>query len=305
MTITLRRVWRDYIRVRKLKKCTIAGYQKLLFRCAADWLALDITTINKEMVERKFQSLSGTPAQANYLFRILRALFTFAMHKYEASDGAPILNNNPVRRLSELRMWHKPKARSRYIPADKMPDWFMAVLMETNITLRDYILVLALTGLRKSEAANLEWRNVDLNNGFLRVDETKNGEPHLLPFSSWLWTIFKDRKTNSKYVFPGRGTNGCVVHPYEAIEIISKRAGCKFAPHDLRRTFIYVAKKAGVDPITRKQLVNHKFTDVTGRHYEVKDPEEWREAMELISMKYCELAKLPYMTHIQEKASFQ
>jgi integrase len=69
--------------------------------------------------------------------------------------------------------------------------------------LRDYLLVLLFTGLRRSEALCLRRDNVDLKLGTLRVIDTKNGSDHLFPMGNYLWNLMRARSriSDSEWVF--------------------------------------------------------------------------------------------------------
>ncbi|MBX9670377.1 MAG: tyrosine-type recombinase/integrase, partial [Candidatus Obscuribacterales bacterium] len=215
-----------------------------------------------------------------------RTLFNFAIYKYEV-DGQPPMKN-PVRRLSEIKAWNREKARSRHVPLHKLKDWFDGVLLLDTPVTRDYLLVLIFTGMRHTEAASLRWEFIDFEGGFINLPETKNGEPHTLPLTEFLRDLLHERYRNrvNEYVFPGGKPNkprGRMNNPYKAIDRVVLMCGVKFSPHDLRRTFNIIAEDAGIDEFTRKRLLNHTFSDVTGRHYSVKNPEKLREPMEKIS----------------------
>lgn len=70
--------------------------------------------------------------------------------------------------------------------------------------LRDYLLLIILTGLRRQEAATLRWDQVDLNAKTLTVLDTKNHESHTLPLSGYLYELLLSRSQNriNEYVFP-------------------------------------------------------------------------------------------------------
>ena len=91
----------------------MSDYRAKVTRCLPDWLDRDIKSITKNEVEERHAQLSclnsekgkGT-AMANYAFKVVRALFSYAIHKYEV-DGVPYVSINPVNRLSELRAWNR------------------------------------------------------------------------------------------------------------------------------------------------------------------------------------------------------
>jgi integrase len=296
--ITLRQVWRDYQTVRVLKEHTIYDYTKKL-KSVEDWMDLDMNSITKSMVEQRHRELSSAPYYANSIFRIIRTLYNYALVKYEDDDtGVSLIKRNPVRRLSEMRYWNKEKARSRHVPFHKMKDWFDGVLLLNTPVFRDYLIFLLLTGLRKEEAAKLTWDNVDLEYGFMYFKQTKNGEDHHLPTSTFILELLKERKAASagmnQFVFPGGrwGTNGSIKSPYKAIAKVTDYSGVKFSPHDLRRTFNSLGVDLRIEEAVRKRLLNHSAQDVTNKHYHVPNPEVLREPMEQISQHALKLAQL-------------
>jgi len=107
----------------------------------------------------------------------LRAVFNFAIGQYEDNTkGHPIITENPVKRLSQTRAWYRVERRNTVIKAHELPAFFDGLnqLAETSITskaevVRDYILLLLFTGLRRQEAAKLKWEQVDFKDKTLTV----------------------------------------------------------------------------------------------------------------------------------------
>ncbi len=297
MTITLETTWTDYLESHNLKSKTERDHYSKLIRCVPDWMDLDMNTISKTMIEKRHKKLSNKPTQANCVFRIIRALYNYAINTYEDEKEEPLIKRNPVIRLSQSRLWNKEYPRQRMIPIKKLGVWTDAVVTLTSTTIGDYLLTLVTTGLRKEECATLEWKNIDLDNRFLLAPNTKNGKPHQLPLSRFLYALFlrrREEEQRNKYVFDG-GRSGGIGHlesPYKAIAKIREATGIPFSPHDLRRTFNKMAEKCGIEESMRKRLLNHTPQDVTGKHYSVPDPEEWREPMEKISMFFLESSSL-------------
>jgi len=100
-------------------------------------------------------------AQANATMRFLRRVLYFAQAEY----GRDVLPENPVRTLGHKRQWFGELPRQHVIKAHELPAWFEAVLALKNDgsrhdreTFRDYLQILPLLGLRRSEAAKLKGR---------------------------------------------------------------------------------------------------------------------------------------------------
>jgi integrase len=283
-TVTLRQVWMDYQRVRALKPSTVDNYRKCIYRCIADWLDVPIALITKDMIEERHVQLSMFGgAQANLSMRILRALITFAAYKYDELSALAL--TNPVKRLSELRSWNRLSARDRIILPHQMPKWFESVLsLSDKPAVRDFLLVLILTGLRRNEASQLRWDTVNLEHRTLKIPDTKNGKPHELPLSRELYAILSHRRHNavSRYVFPGRSPQAPLSRWSQTHRIVAQRSGIGFMLHDLRRTFITVADQLDIPDRLIKRLANHKVNDITER-YIYRSVERLRAPMQAIS----------------------
>jgi len=94
--------------------------------------------------------------------RFLRALFNFAAGQYEDSKGCSLFTENPVKRLSQTRAWYRIKPRQTFIKKHDLAAWYEGVISLDNKTVRDYLLLLIFTGLRREEAAQIQWNQVDL-----------------------------------------------------------------------------------------------------------------------------------------------
>lgn len=284
-SVTLREVFDEYLITRHLKPSTVQGYRNVMDVCFRDWKPLAVTSITKDMVEVRFRKLSEHKAQANKAMRVLRALLTFAAAKYEDAHGRPIISVNPVSRLSQLRAWHRIPRRQNTIRIDQLSAWYHAVMRLENTTIRDYLLVLLFTGLRKSEAANLLWEGVDLVGRTLTIpgDETKNHRPHMLPLTDFLYDLLAKRPRQIEYVFPNRELTGPLNDPRKSMYIVAKDSGVRFGLHDLRRTFITIAECLDIQYYALKRLLNHHDASDVTSGYIISSVERLREPMNMIT----------------------
>ena len=268
-----------------------------------DWVGKPIAEITKGMVERRHAEIGKkSEAQANLAMRFLRALFNFFIAKYEDSQGRPLIGDNPVKRLSQTRAWFRVERRKTVIKPHEIKPWLKAVQklkVETSNSkadvVRDWLVVLLLTGLRRQEASRLTWDNVDFRARTLTVTDTKHNEDHTLPLSDYLHDLLKRRKAQaqkaakaqgakaSNYVFPGEGQGGYLVEPKKQMEKVSDASGVAFTPHDLRRTFTTVAESLDIPAYALKRLINHKQKSDVTAGYIVADVERLREPMQKIT----------------------
>lgn len=170
-----------------------------------DWLNKALRDISKEMVEMRFRRIGeNSPAQANKVTRNFRAVYNYAMIKYEDSNGESIFKTNHVNRISQLRMWYRVDRRVTYIKPYNLAPWFEAVMNLSNDliapnreTIRDYLLFVLFNGLRRREATALTWNRVDFKDRTFTLIETKNHTDHTLPLSHYLYDMLAVRKANA------------------------------------------------------------------------------------------------------------
>jgi integrase len=303
---TLNQVLEKYLQERrhKLSERTVSDYRKLVTTHLSDWQHRPIEAIDEDAVVAKFTAISS-PARANYAFRLVRALFNYA-RSIRDDGGAPIVDGNPVEVLSQRRIWHTDKRRRDVIKAVELPAWWKAVnslgtakvertdagrfaegtapVNDNGETVRDFLIFLLMTGLRRNEAATLKWENVDLQSGMFTVPMTKNREPHTLPLSDHLLRMLKRRQKDEPeavYVFAGEG--GPLAEPKKQIAKVVAASGVSFSSHTLRRTFITIAESQDIPAYALKRLLNHKNGNDVTAGYIVIDVERLRKPMQTVT----------------------
>jgi len=312
--VTLRVVFDDYLSSRDLKPRTVEDYNALMDWGFSGWLSRPITAITRDSVLRRHAQLGErSHARANSAMRVLRALFNFAIHRYDDDKGTPLVELNPVDRLSSNRQWFRVERRQTLIRVHQLPGWWSAVEALKSLrstgkvdVVRDYLQFLLLTGLRRGEAARLRWDDVDLPGRAFTVVDTKNRRPHELPTSDYLQALLERRhqqheqererlerehregkspelRKPSSYVFPGEGKTAHIVEPRRWMERVTAESGVAFTLHDLRRTFATVAESLDIPAYALKRLLNHKTgSDVTAG-YIVIDVERLRGPMQQVT----------------------
>lgn len=285
---TLGQVMQDYLKSRKsLKPKTLYDYNLIMNNVFTDWKNLPIMQITKDRVE-KFHIQLGekkSAAYANLSMRLLRALFNFAAGKYEDAQGRSLITETPVKRLSQTRAWYRVERRQTFIQAYELKAWYQGVQKLENGGLRDYFMLVILTGLRRQEAASLRWEQVDMKAKTLRIIDTKNNVPHTLPLSSYLRNLLQARlaAANSDFVFPAQSATGHIMESRKQIEKVVASSGTPFTIHDLRRTFITVAEGLDIPAYALKRLLNHKMHNDVTAGYIVSDVERLRSPMQRIT----------------------
>ncbi len=286
--VTLNEVFNDYVQVRKsLKPTTLVNYKQILTKAFSNWGNKPLVSITKDKIAKQHEKLGEEhgEAYANLAMRVLRALFNFGAGQYEDSQGRSLIPENPVKRLSQTRAWYRIERRQTFIKSHELAPWYEALDQLLNKTLRDYLLLIMLTGLRRQEAASLKWDQVDLTGKTLTVLDTKNHDPHTLPLSDYLYELLKFRKQQqtNEYVFPGTGAAGHIVEPRKQMAKVTQLTDIQFTVHDLRRTFITIAESLDIPAYALKRLLNHRMTNDVTAGYIVADVERLRKPMQLIT----------------------
>jgi integrase len=293
LSVTLETVFKDFLKARSHKPGTRKDYENTMENCFSDWLKQPVRSITRKDVENRFykikegvKSSSATDgkAQAAKAMRVLSAVLNHA--KGDEIDGERLIIENPCDVLKDKRVDRRIKPRKRYLEKEELksvaeelshvhhPSYRKQKKRITNPSIADYLVLLLFTGLRRNEAASLEWRNVDMDNEFFTIEDTKNHETHIVPMSPPVRAMFEhrigDEKKHEKWVFPAKRGDSHLIEPRKQIERIAEITGVKFTSHDLRRTFATVAESYGLDYQTIKRTLNHKSQDITERYIQTR-----------------------------------
>lgn len=160
--------------------------------------------------------------------------------------------------------------RDRFLQSDELPRFFESLGAEPNETLRDYIMLALLTGIRRTNLLEMQWKHVNLTDGIWRVPRTKNNEPQNVTLSPEALNLLTARNESAAdgaiYVFPGDGETGHIVEPKKAVIRVMQRAGIPYGRkvengvtlHDLRRTLGSWQAKTGASLAIIGKSLNHK-----------------------------------------------
>lgn len=284
---TLAEVFADYQESRKdLKPTTAKDMARAIREMFPDWQDKPLSRITPAMVERRHADFGEqrSEARANLGMRYLRAIFNFAIAKYKDDEGKPLITDNPVKALSETRAWYRVDRRQTVIKPHELGAWVQAVLNLPGPDIRDYFLMVLLTGMRREEALRLTWEHVDLIGKAFTIVDPKNHQDHTLPLSDYLFDLLARRKANAKseYVFADSAGRRISNFRY-AQAAIEKESGVSFCIHDLRRTFVTIAESLDIPAYALKRLLNHaNGADMTAG-YVVASTERLREPMQKIT----------------------
>ena len=293
---TLSEAFEDYMAGKERKPSTVIDYRSCFRLVFGDWAKRPMTAITKADVEKKFRHESEFRGvrSANKAFAILSGVCNWAM----ADDT---IQSNPCDILKFKSMRKAPRRKNSYLSDRAVgrlihffeveKDWPETPSHGVSDQGANYLKLLLFTGLRKSEALKLRWDNVDWEERYLLLKDTKNGREHYVPLSGPAMTLLGDqRKANealdSPYIFPSRhDAKKPMTEPKSQLERVIRATGLKFTLHDLRRTFATHASAQGVNHEMIKRALNHKSGDVTDG-YIISRVRELRPVFDAVSEGY-------------------
>lgn len=236
-----------------------------------------ITTTDVRAYAKARLDAKAKPATINRELSALRRMFTLAIKagKLLMRPHIPMLAEDNVRTgFFEREMFDAVKSA---LPEDLRPIATFAYL----------------TGWRKSEILGLQWRQVDLKVGTVRLDPgtTKNRDGRLFPFGDHLpelRTLLEAQRAATTaveqaedkicpWVFHRRGKP--VKDFRRAWATACEAAGCPgMLRHDFRRTAVRNLERAGVSRSVAMQLTGHK-TEAVYRRYAIVSESDLGEGL--------------------------
>jgi integrase len=144
---------------------------------------------------------------------------------------------------------------------------------ERHVTAVKMIRAIALTGCRRGEIINLQWRELDVVNSCLRLDDSKEGAS-TRPIGLSVLDLFEPLrpKAADTFVFPGTEEGKPLVgFPKSWQQILKGSELADITPHVLRHSFASIANDLGFTEITIAALLGHSRGTVTSRYIHTID----------------------------------
>lgn len=246
-----------------------------------------ITTITEDYVRRRYDSIlrhglrgdrkDGSPFQAKQAHAVLSAMLNYAVEEKKGIEVNPCLK--VVNRHNRV----KATARDRYIQQSKvgavwnyLTEQRAEAYTQGAMGRLDLARWLLLTGCRLSEALELTWDrvNLDEDDPWWHLPDPKNRQPYWVPMSTQALALMTVRRAevpkNVPWCFPSyRSASGHMEDPRETLwKPISEIAGESISAHDARRSFtIYGLMDCKIEKFRVDLLTCHKPVGVVSIHY--------------------------------------
>jgi integrase len=197
----------------------------------------------------------GTPSAANKLLKVIKTFFGWCI-------GRAILEASPAHGLSAPA---REKARDRVLSDGELVAIIKAA-RQINGPYGAVVELLALTGQRREEVAQLTWDELDLARQLWTIPaaRTKNAKPHILHLSKQSVEVLTGVPKIGEFVFSVSGSK-----PFQSFskfkrELDEKSGVRDWRLHDLRRTCVSGMARLGVPPHVADKVLNHQSGTISG-----------------------------------------
>jgi len=225
------------------------------------------------------------PVATNRLYSLLKVMFKPAL-------AGGWITIHPMQYLDRPS---KEKPRKRIL-SDKEIEAVWPHFNKLSPNYRDILKLILLTAQRPGEISSMKWTDIDLDEAVWRQEENKTDTVNLVPLSTQVIQILKNRKegkgytkkqiwmTRSKFVFPSRynkGKDGHSKYTKNARKHVHKWSGVgDWTAHDLRRTARTIMSRLKIKQHIRERVLNHAQGGVVGVYDQYDYLDEKRVALD-------------------------
>lgn len=292
-SVTLEAFSREWIRERsdegKIKESTLTNYQRIIERYLLPELGgLRLDTVTGEVVQDFVKTLEKRALKTSTIQGIIGRLSSIMEKAVETG----LINKNPCGHIVIQKKWQTTTGKILTIEDQKaLTHWLLS--HEHSLSLAVQLGLFA--GMRISEIAALQWKDIDLKSGFIQVrrnvQRVKNHEAgqrktinqigtpkspkafRSIPITSILMKSLKGyEKKDVKpeaFVIAKKSGSAYDVRTIQRYfkKIISALKIDNYRFHDLRHTFATRAKESGMDIQIISEILGHSETAVTMNIY--------------------------------------
>ena len=246
------------------------AYNKTLWRKLEPLHTVPVSEIRIRNIRECIEGSDTTPSIKKRARSLLSMLFDYAI-RYELTDRNYAreykLSDNLLREASRTKTQHKAFC-----------DEEIAILMNNlDDETAQMVIVQIFMGWRPREICLLEAKNI--KDGFICGGlKTEAGKNRMVPIHSGIQHLIKP---HGKYVFREQSYQ---TYYNSFNELMDRLNITGHRPHDPRKTFVTLAKRAGMDEYAIKRIVGHKIKDVTEAVYTERDLDWLKEEIEKIKL---------------------
>ncbi|ABK19662.1 tyrosine-type recombinase/integrase [Syntrophobacter fumaroxidans] len=204
------------------------------------------------------------PGTVKNVLELLRRIINFGVKKNLCTGAGFAIELPKVNNL-----------RTEDLTPDELAKLMDAIEKDENLIAANLMKMALFTGMRRGELFRLKWSDLDFERGFIHIRGPKGGVDQTIPVNEEARKILQShRRTNSGFVFPGRGGHQRIdIH--KSVNKIKEAAGLPKgfrALHGLRHAYASMLASSGkVDLYTLQRLLTHKSPTMTQRYAHLRD----------------------------------
>lgn len=221
------------------------------------WAGRSIHEITKRDVVEVISAIEqrGAPNAANKTLKCLKTFLRWCV-------GRAILDQSPA---ENVPLPSKEVARDRVLDDDELARVILAA-RAIGGPYGGIVELLALTGQRREEVAQLQWEELDLAQRIwtLPKSRTKNAKTHIVYLSDQSMAVLNRADQRGQYVFSRFGNK-----PFGEFSQAKRRLDglsgvTEWRLHDLRRTCVSGMARLGIAPHVADKILNHQSGAISG-----------------------------------------
>jgi integrase len=230
---------------------------------------LKVSVVKKEDVLSLFTKMKSSGLHHSSIKKTLTMVGLLFDHY---ADLNPIFVNQfrTLKGFSEMFPKVAPVRAINFLLPEELERLFEAAQKAHNELLRPLIVFLSYSGLRRSEALNLTWADVDLNDKFIYVRKSKNGQARTVPLEMPVKEVLESLKGRGEFIFSYSDGS----RPHEDSFLKPLRKAAKLAGiakridlHTFRHSFGSNKIRAGFGLQKVSKLLGHSEITLTSKVY--------------------------------------
>lgn len=271
-SIALRDAYTDFMLSRQAMQCTPATMEFYKF------------TAGKFLSWLEGQGITSPP---DVTARYVREYLAWLTGEGK-SDNTINANARAIRTL--LRFWHienyipapvtfkMPKVEKKRLPCLTADELDRIIKACTNPRDKAIVLFMADSGLRRAEVIALNWEDVDMASGLVKVKRGKGGKARSAVIgANTRRAVLAYRRTlpeaaDNAPLFQARGgvrfTGSGLRLVYRRL---SERTGIKVTPHAMRRTFVILSLRGEMDVLHLQAMLGHSSLEMVNHYAQLVD----------------------------------
>ncbi len=229
--------------------------------------ALIVQCRDELLTGQTIRNKQRSPATVVRYLAALSHAFTIAVNEWQWIDDSP---------MRKVKKPIEPRGRVRFLDDDERATLLKFCHESPNKTLYTCVVLALSTGMRQGELMGLQWRDVNLDDGFLILHETKNGERRRVALAGLALELLRnhaeEKTDNAPLLFPSERKPEQPIDLRKAFNNALKVANVQdFHWHDLRHcTASYLAMN-GASLAEIAEVLGHKTLAMVKRYAHLSD----------------------------------